>query len=199
MDSIAALVVVAFLAFSGVEVMVGGIKVLLDASIEEEVLEKARGIAWDHPLVKDVVSVEGRNSGSYRFLELSLVPRDYDLRDAEKISADLKASICEEIDNVEEVLFDFSVERGESVPCATATDREGKLFTGRFAEAPCFELVEIDTSTGQVVSREHVDNPVPEDAVGRGARVAVFLARRGVEAFVSVEPKLEAGARGGSS
>lgn len=153
MDSIAALVVVAFLAFSGVEVMVGGIKVLLDASIEEEVLEKARGIAWDHPLVKDVVSVEGRNSGSYRFLELSLVPRDYDLRDAEKISADLKASICEEI----------------------------------------------DTSTGQVVSREHVDNPVPEDAVGRGARVAVFLARRGVEAFVSVEPKLEAGARGGSS
>lgn len=115
MDSTAAPVVVGFLAWSGVAVTLGGAKVLLDASLEKDLLEKARGIASGHHLVRHVVSVEGRNSGSYRFLELSPVQVRYDLRDAERMSSELKASIREEIDNVDEVVFDFSVQGDDSV------------------------------------------------------------------------------------
>lgn len=73
-DAIAALVVVVFLVWSGIGVTVDGLKVLLDASIEKEVLHKAREIVQADPRVREVLGVLGRNSGSYRFLTVSLVP-----------------------------------------------------------------------------------------------------------------------------
>lgn len=194
MDSIAALVVVGFLAWSGVEVTLGGVKVLLDASIDKDVLEKAGEIASAHPLVRHVLGVVGRNSGSYRFLELSLVPEQFDLRDAEQISSELKASIREEIENVDEVVFDFSVESGRSILGAAAISPEGELFTGHLAEAPFFSLLEIETAGGSATFREQLANPVGREESGRGARVAVFLARHGVGALAAVEPDLEDGA-----
>ncbi len=194
MDSIAALVVVGFLAWSGVQVLVGGVRVLLDASIEKEVLAQARSLAEAHPLVRRVLDVEGRNSGSFRFLELSLVPVEYDLRDAGKIGTDVRASICSEIANVDEVLFDFSVEHAEVLLCAIPLEAGGEKVSGSLRGAPSFELLEVDSSTGEVATRDRVESPVAPGAAGPGARAAVFLARRGVQAVLHREPELDAGA-----
>jgi cation diffusion facilitator family transporter len=192
MDSVAALVVVAFLAWSGVEVTLGGVRVLLDASIEKEILEKARGIAEADPRVRKVLDVEGRNSGSYRFLEVSLVPWDYDLREAERLYGDLRAETRRQIENVDEVLVDIGVDEGDRLVCGLALEPGGGAVAASLAGAALLEIVQVSVPGGDIITRESVEPPVPPGTPGRGARLAVMLARRGVEVVLTGELEPEA-------
>lgn len=191
MDAVAALVVVVFLVWSGAEVTLDGIRVLLDASIEKDVRDKARAIVEGDPRVRSVLDVQGRNSGSYRFLNVSLLPEDFDLRGAEQIAGDLRGMIREQIDDVDEVLIDFAVEKSGVLLCCVPLEGDRKTVARRLAGARFFELVEIDGNSGEVAPREVVSNPVGADLAGGGARAAVFLARRGIEVLLSREEDLD--------
>ncbi len=92
-DSIMALVIVLILAYSGGQVILDALKVLLDASIEKDVMDAATKAAEADPRVRRVVRVDGRNSGSYRFLHVIVVPEAYDLRDAEASADSIRESI----------------------------------------------------------------------------------------------------------
>ena len=98
MDSVAALVVAALLAWSGVQVLRDGLRVLLDASLEEDVLEQVRTCAEAQPGVRRVAAVLGRNSGSYRFVTLRIVPAETGLagaeHTAEQVTAAVRASVA---------------------------------------------------------------------------------------------------------
>lgn len=110
MDAWAALAVSIIVAWVGIVVALDGIKVLLDVSLEGEVLDKVKSIVSSDRRIRDIISVQGRNSGKYRFLSLSLVPMSYDLREAEVTASDLKARIRAEVTNVDQVSIDFTVE-----------------------------------------------------------------------------------------
>ena len=101
MDSVAALIVTAALFWSGIGVTMEGLKVLLDASIEKEVLDEIRQLAEGAPGIREVTRLTGRNSGSYRFVELSVVPVASDLREAEKAALDLKSAVSAHVEHVD--------------------------------------------------------------------------------------------------
>ena len=103
MDSIAALVVAALLAWSGVQVLRDGLRVLLDASLEEDVLQEVRTCAESQPGVKRVAAVLGRNSGSYRFVTLRIVPDEVDLAGAERSAAGVAAAVRERVERIDRV------------------------------------------------------------------------------------------------
>lgn len=103
MDSIAALVVAALLAWSGVQVLRDGLRVLLDASLEEDVLRQVRTCAESQPGVKRVAAVLGRNSGSYRFVTLRIVPDGVDLAGAERSAAGVAATVRERVKRIDRV------------------------------------------------------------------------------------------------
>jgi len=103
MDSIAALVVAALLAWSGVQVLRDGLRVLLDASLEEDVLKQVRTCAESQPGVKRVAAVLGRNSGSYRFVTLRIVPDGVDLAGAERSAAGVAVAVRERVKRIDRV------------------------------------------------------------------------------------------------
>ncbi len=92
-DSLMALAIAAILAWSGVQVLINAFKVLLDASIEQDVIELATATAKADPGVRWVVGVDGRNSGSYRFLHLTIVPESLDLAEAERCAQRVRDSV----------------------------------------------------------------------------------------------------------
>jgi cation diffusion facilitator family transporter len=190
MDSYTALVVVAILFWSGVGVIHDAVKVLLDASIEKDVLDKARQIAEADPQVRSVVDVQGRNSGSYRFLELAVVPEEYDLRNSEELAEKLRQAIRKEIENVDDVVFDFTVEPGANALYGVPLDDAGGL-AHDLASASSFEMIEVDPDGKSVVSKRTLASTVPADAPARGARQAVFLARRGLDVLVTTEKDVD--------
>ena len=187
MDSIAALVVVLFLVWAGIGVAINGIKVLLDASVEKEVLDQTREIAEEHPGVRKVLAVEGRNSGSYRFISLSLVPRTLDLGKANRIADEVKDEIHRKIPNVDRVRIDLKVERKRMVVCAVPLDEDGTSLSRHFGEAHSFALLGIKVSGGDVVSRENLANPFLSLSKGKGVRVAEFLTQQGVEVLLMLK------------
>ncbi len=90
MGAVVALLVVALLVWFGVTISLDGLKVLLDASVEKDVLEKVRSIAEDDDRVRQVFEVEGRNSGSFRFVDLNLTLATHDLREATAVSREIE-------------------------------------------------------------------------------------------------------------
>ncbi len=189
-DSITALVVVVFLVWAGINVTLNGVKVLLDASIEKEVLFEAKEIAEGHAGVKQVLGVEGRNSGSYRFLNVTLVPRTRDLKKADHIALEVRDSISRGIANVDRVNISLVAEKRERVRCAVLLDDDGFTLSGHFGEAPAFMVLDIALPAGDIVSRETLANPFTSLSKGKGVRVAEFLAQQGVE-LVLVREALE--------
>ena len=103
MDSVAALVVSALLAWSGIQVLRDGLLVLLDASLEQDVLEQVRACAQSQPGVRSVVGVLGRNSGSYRFVTLRIVPAETALAAAERTAEQVTAAVRQSIARIDRV------------------------------------------------------------------------------------------------
>ncbi|MDY6794162.1 MAG: cation diffusion facilitator family transporter [Actinomycetota bacterium] len=136
MDSVAALVVVAFLIKTGIGVTLESLKVLLDASIEKDVLDGVRRLAEEDPRVRDVIDVTGRNSGGYRFLSLTLVPASYDLREAESTAGELGDKIRHEVENVDQVGVEFTQEERTRVLGAVPLQEDGDTVASCFEDAP---------------------------------------------------------------
>jgi cation diffusion facilitator family transporter len=174
-----------YLFLIGGKLILDGIKVLLDASVDRRVLERVRATAQDHPLVKSVVDVRGRNSGSYQFINLSILVITTDLRQAKRVAEDLECEIRREVPNVDQVRVEFDIEPTNMLLCAVPVQADLDKVAGEFSEAPCFEFIEVDFERGSVVSRECIDNPVGPGTPGRGVRLAVILARRGVEVMLT--------------
>jgi cation diffusion facilitator family transporter len=103
MDSIAALVVAALLAWSGIQVLRDGLLVLLDASLEQDVLEQVRVCAQSQPGVRSVAGVLGRNSGSYRFVTLRIVPAETALAEAERTAEQVTTAVRQSIARIDRV------------------------------------------------------------------------------------------------
>ncbi len=115
-DAIAGLLVACLLAVIGVQIFLGGLKVLLDASVDRNILSKVREVAIADPGIRKVLGLEGRNSGSFIFLHVTVEPAAYDLSQASGISRELERRIKEAIPNVDRVSIEFSAPRTCSRP-----------------------------------------------------------------------------------
>jgi cation diffusion facilitator family transporter len=103
MDSVAALVVAALLAWGGFEVLRDGLRVLLDASLEEEALAQVRTCAAAQPGVRRVAEVLGRNSGSFRFVTVRIVPDQASLDAAERAADGVAAAVRAQVKRIDRV------------------------------------------------------------------------------------------------
>ncbi len=194
MDAAAGLVVSLFLGWTGVQVGLEGLRVLLDVSVEKEILEKARAAARATPGVREVREVLGRNSGSYRFITVSVVPATFDIREAGDISGRLKQAVERSIEKVDRVQVEFMAkEEGRSL-CAAPLSGDGASVPSRFEDAAAFAFLELNLEGGNVVSRESVENPYAKDPGGGGVKPAVFLAVRGIDTLLTRDTLRDRGA-----
>ena len=181
-DAIAGIIVSCFLAVFGIQIFLSALKVLLDASVDRDVLEKVRGIAAANPDVRKIISVDGRNSGSFIFLHLVVEPKAYDLVQAGNISRDLERRLKAALENVDSIDIEFSAPTGAFI-AAVPLDSDGKGIARDFESARMVGFFEVDNGavTGEP---DVVENPAASGSAGRGVRLAVFLGRRSVDVLL---------------
>ena len=73
LDRVAAFIIVFFIAWAGGKILLDGIRVLLDASLDYQTLSLAEKLILDEPRVTEIQNLIGRNSGRYKFIEASIV------------------------------------------------------------------------------------------------------------------------------
>jgi len=106
-EKIAVAVVVYFIFHSGWEILVDAIKVLLDASVDQETLDEVKEFLQKEDMIEKINSVRGRNAGSFKFLYLDFVPKTDSLKEAHNYSHELEEKIKKAFPEVEKVIIHF--------------------------------------------------------------------------------------------
>jgi len=185
-DYAAALLVAAVVFWNGGRIAIDGIRVLLDASIETGLLEEARSIAENHPGVRSVIEVDGRNSGSRRFFALKVIPREHDVHVTAGLTRDLRERIRAGIRNADEVTVEYvaEVQGAETEMVAIPLDGRGLYPASGFAGASAFAILEADRANRRILRRRTMASPHTGTDLRDRILSAVMLARQGVKAVI---------------
>ena len=184
LDRLGAAVIAVFIARAGWGLLVDGMRVLLDASLDQDTLAKVRSTIAEDRNVAEIRSLVGRNSGRYRFLEAELTLRTRDLEKAHQVSSRIEAAIKASVPHVDRVLIHYEPRRGDlckwAIPLA---DLKGTV-SSHFGQAPYFYLVTVRPASGEVADSEMLANPYANVEKQKGIRTAEFLIGQGVDGLV---------------
>jgi len=175
-EKIAVLIIVLFIFHSGYEILVEALKVLLDASVDKETLDKIKEIILSHPMISSVKSITGRSSGSYRFIEVEVGISTDSLEKAHSIVHEIEAEIKRDVPFIEKIIIHFEPEEKHSFIYAVPV--EGNQVCGRFGECPELLLLKRDSSGFKILGR--IENPAKNFKSGRCIELVEALADRGV-------------------
>jgi cation diffusion facilitator family transporter len=187
LDRIIAGFVLIFIGYASWELLSGGMRVLLDASLDAETLNKIRNIIESEPAVKEVRFLVGRNAGRYRFVEADIIMRTNDLKKAHTISEKIESDIRKEIPFLERVLIHYEPQSKTSLLIAVPLeDTEGTVST-HFGQAPYFALVLLSIPDRKIKQQEIIVNPYTDIAKAKGIRVSEWLVNKKVDVVISKE------------
>jgi cation diffusion facilitator family transporter len=175
LDRYAALAIVVFIAKTGWELLSGGMRVLLDASLEADTLEKVRAIIAAEPAVTTIRSLVGRNAGRYRFLEAEVALHVDNLEKAHAVSQRIEKAIRAKIPHLERVLLHFEPQVRTHLTYAVPLKDAAGSISEHFGEAPYFALVTIRTNDGRIEHQEILANPHTKIERAKGIRVSEWL------------------------
>jgi len=187
LDRVAAAIIAVLIVKAGWEILVSGMKVLLDASIDQATLRKIEAAIEANPEVSAVEEVTGRNSGRYLFVEAKVAFRITDLARAHQASKRIERDIREAVPNVDRVLIHYEPRPKTRLRYAVALeDLDGKV-SSHFGESPYFALVDFDLKARRVDGQTILANPYKDMEKGKGLKVAGFLLSHKTDVVVAGE------------
>ncbi len=175
LDRVAAGVVALFIVRAGWGLLADSMRVLLDASVDADTLDRLRSLIQGDPAVSSVKGLTGRNSGRYVFVEASIRLRTSDLKKAHSISERIERKIKGEESRVDRVLIHYEPETKTYVRYMVPLADEGGRIGKHFGESPYFGMVDVSTENNSVVRQETIANPHVGLEKGRGIPVARFI------------------------
>ena len=175
LDRIAAGIIALFVVYAAWGLLASSMRVLLDASVSYEMLEKIRSLIQATPAVSTVQNLVGRNSGRYVFIEATVTMRTEDLKKAHLVSQEIERSVKSAVPNIDRLLIHYEPEtKTQQRYVVTLSNREGQI-SEDFGKSAYFVLVDIDSKQRTVIRQEIIANPYREFEKGRGIKVAEFL------------------------
>ena len=189
LDRIAAFIIVFFIARAGGKILIDGIRVLLDASLDYATLSSAEKLILDEPQVVEIQNLMGRNSGRYKFIEANIILKTHDFKKANFIAHRIEANIKRQIKNVDRVLIHFEPTPKENLIYAFPLKDAGlKQISSHFGEAPYFALIKVGVKDKRAIEYKLIKNPYTQVESGKGILVAEFLNKYFIDVIVTKEP-----------
>lgn len=184
LDKIATLIVVIFIAKTGLGILKDGVKVLLDASVDYETLSKTEKIILNTPQVVEIKKLTGRNSGRFKFIEANIVIKTHDLDKAHLIADKIENQIKQELCNIDHVLIHYEpMQKEEMIYVIPLTEEKNKI-SSHFGEAPWFMFVTFKTGERVAKQAEVMVNPFMNEEKGKGILAAEFLIKKGIDVVI---------------
>lgn len=175
LEQVTAFFVVLFIVKTGWNILIDGLGVLLDASIDYETLSKVERIIIKTPEVVKVETLIGRNSGPFKFIEASIVLKAHDLETAHFIVDQIELNIRKKIKNIDRVFIHYEPEKKEKIIYAVPLEKNKKIIGEHFGEAPYFLLITFKNGEQEASKIEIVENPYSLTEKSKGILTAEFL------------------------
>ncbi len=180
-DKVAAVVVAALIFKAGYEVAMDAIRVLLDASLDYRTLDSAKQIILSFPMVKSVKDISGRNSGSYKFIDVVVELKTRDLEKAHKIVSEIEKAIKKEIPHVDSVMIHYEPAEKKDFVVALPLSNFNEI-SDEFGSSEYFYIATFED--GRLVKAETIKNPFARLEKGKGIKTAEFLAKNGIDLLI---------------
>lgn len=136
-DKITALIIVIFILKTSIELIVSAVKVLLDGSLEDEIIDNIREIIFAVPAVKELKEFRGRNSGNYIFVEANITIDLTNFKDAHKTTEIIENAIRKAYPNTELIRLHYepaaSEENNFDEHCFESRKESTSNLSGRYA------------------------------------------------------------------
>ncbi|MDY7036085.1 MAG: cation diffusion facilitator family transporter [Thermodesulfobacteriota bacterium] len=181
LDKVAALVVVFLVFKAGFSISIDAIRVLLDASIDLNTMDRVKSIIMEEPNVIVINTLLGRNSGPFKFIEADIVIKARDLEKAHSISRRIEREIRRQVSHVDHILIHYEPQRKEATTYAIPLQEDKQVISDHFGDAPYFQLITIQNSDGTVLFEECRQNPFAKEEKGKGIKVSEWLLQKGVD------------------
>ena len=181
LDKVAALVVVVLVFRSGFTIFLDAIRVLLDASLDFESMDRVKSAILSHPQVTSIHSLRGRNSGRFKFIEADIGLRVRELERAHHVSQQIEAEISKSVPNVDRVLIHYEPEKKETRVCAIPLQEDKITLSEHFGEAPYYYIVQMLERDRSIIEERILTNPFKDEEKGKGLKVSKWLLQQSVD------------------
>ncbi len=187
LDKWAALIIAGLIVWAGLKIAIDAIRVLLDASLDFGTLNAIRELIMETPQVGQIISLTGRNSGRFKFIEVDLSLKVKDLEKAHALAKQIEARIKARVSNVDHVIIHYEPIRKETVVQALPLTEDYHHLSEHFGEAPFFLLLTRRTQDRRLLRERLLANPFIEVPTGKGIKVAEWLLSLGVDEVISAK------------
>lgn len=181
LDKVAALVVVVLVFRAGFTIFLDAIRVLLDASLDFESMDKVKTAILSHPQVTSIHSLRGRNSGRFKFIEADIGLRVRELERAHHVSQQIEAEISKSVPNVDRVLIHYEPEKKDIRVCAIPLQEDKVSLSDHFGEAPYYYIVQMRERDRLIIEERIITNPFKHEEKGKGLKVSNWLLQQSVD------------------
>ena len=188
LDRYVALLVAVIVARIGVEILVEAVKVLLDATLDYHTLDGIRKLLESRQEVKEVLSIGGRSSGRFKFVEISLTTDLKLLRDAHELTSQIEEEILDQYSNIDKILIHYEpAHKDQQLIAVPLNVAEGRLpdeksgLSDHFGDASYFVVITRDSSNNTVFIKDYLKNPFNHLERKKGVKAAELLAEYGVD------------------
>jgi cation diffusion facilitator family transporter len=185
LDKVAALLVVIFVVKAGISILIDALRVLLDASIDFETMDRVKTIIMKDPRVISVKALWGRNSGPFKFIEADIVVKAGSLEKAHFVSQRIEREIRQNVSRVDHILIHYEPQEKETTTCAVPLSDDKMTLAEHFGSAPYFYVATRRESDGVLLSEAYQHNPFTGDEKGKGIKISEWLLEKGVDRVYS--------------
>ncbi|MBW2590744.1 MAG: cation diffusion facilitator family transporter [Deltaproteobacteria bacterium] len=188
LDRISAFIIVVIIVWSGGKILIDGIRVLLDASLDYKTLSLAEKLILAEPQVMEIQHLMGRNSGRYKFIEADISLKTHDLNRAHFITNRIETNIKSQIKNVDRVLIHYEPSKKENFIYAVPLEyADQQRISRHFGEAPYFGLITVRIKDKKAIKQKVVANPFTQADHGKGILAAELLNKHLVDVVITKE------------
>jgi predicted Fe-Mo cluster-binding NifX family protein len=139
------------------------------------------------PQVREIISLNARNSGRFIFVSMDLRLSIKRLKDAHEIATSIEREIKKRIPFAERIISHYEPEWKEYKRYAVPLkNREGEI-SEHFGGAQFLALWDERISDKVILSKEIIENPFPGLEKGKGIRLAKFLVENGIDILYTKE------------
>ncbi len=185
LDKIAALLVVFLVFKAGISIFMDSLRVLLDASLDFETMDRVKSIIMKEPRVTSINALFGRNSGPFKFIEADIVVKVKNLEKAHSVSERIEKEIRQQVSHVDHILIHYEPQRKETTTYAVPLNEDKQGLSEHFGDAPFFYLATVREKDGEHLSEGYYRNPFAQGEKGKGIKVSEWLLEKGVDTVYS--------------
>jgi cation diffusion facilitator family transporter len=182
LDRIASLVMVGFIGKVGWGILKDSMRTLLDASVDPNTLYQIRDAILRFPQVKEIKSLQARNSGRFVFVRTELVFGIKKFSQAHQLSEEIEKAILKKNPHVDKATIHYEPVEKDFLIYAIPVEEDKYIISDHFGDAPYFYLMWMSTE-GHIVQEEKIlRNPYLKEEKGKGIKVSEWLLQNGVDA-----------------